>query len=67
MFGSNYNISIFILATESMGQMKWGCSKKSYTGEFHLPSLFAKEPANGFQCFFSVLGEWWRGLSKGEN
>ena len=19
------------------------------------------------QCFFSVLGEWWRGLSKGEN
>ena len=23
MFGSNYNISIFILATESKGQIKW--------------------------------------------
>ena len=23
MFGSNYNITIFLLATESMGQMKW--------------------------------------------
>ena len=23
MFGSNYNITIFLLATESKGQMKW--------------------------------------------
>ena len=29
MFGSNYNITIFLLATESMGQMKCGQIVKS--------------------------------------
>ena len=28
MFGSNYNISIFIKATESMDQMKWWADSK---------------------------------------
>ena len=28
IFSSDYNISIFILATESMGQMKWQTDSK---------------------------------------
>ena len=29
--------------------------------------LYVTRPAGQVQCFFFVLGEWWRGLSKGEN
>ena len=34
LFGSNYNMSIFILATESMGQMKWQTVSIVATNEF---------------------------------